>query len=307
MSKITKMLGIDYPIFQGAMAQISKAPLVGAVSEAGGLGIIASGGMSGPELVSEIRQTKALTKKPFAVNVMLMMKNCEELIDVLIAEGVKIITTGAGTPKPYMAKLKAAGVIVIPVVPSVKLALKMAELGADAVIAEGTEAGGHIGEVTTMALLPQVTAALSIPVIGAGGISDGRGMAAAFALGAQGIQMGTVYLTAEECPISVNYKQAIVAAQETSTVVTGRNNGAPVRTLRNKMTEKYLALEKQEVDREVLEELTLGSLRKAVVEGDVENGSLMAGQIAGNIKSVRSAKEITLSIMKEAQAVSLNI
>ena len=305
MTRITDLLGIEYPIFQGAMAQISTSQLAGAVSEAGGLGIIASGGMTADQLREEINKTRAITKKPFAVNVMLMMTNCDEIVDVIIESNVKIITTGAGTPKKYMPRLKEAGVIVIPVVPSAKLAKKMEDLGADAVVAEGTEAGGHIGEVATMPLIAAVTKAVSIPVMAAGGFSDGRGLAAALALGAEGVQMGTVYLASTECPIPDSFKEKVVESIETSTVVTGRKNGAPVRTIRNTMTTKYLEMESHEVPREELEKLTMGSLRKAVVEGDVENGSLMAGQILGNISTIRSVAQIHEDILTEYRHISL--
>lgn len=305
MEKITNLLGIKYPIFQGAMAKISMSPLVSAVSEAGGLGIIATGGMTVEELREEIGKTQRLTNKPFAVNLMLMMENCEEMVDVIIEMGVKIVTTGAGTPKRWMPKLKEAGIIVIPVVPSVKLAKKMEDLGVDAIVAEGTEAGGHIGEVATMPLVAAVTKAVSIPVIAAGGISDGRGLAAALSLGAVGIQMGTVYLASEECPVSRAYKEKIVASAETDTVVTGRSLGAPVRTIRNTMTTEYLALEKEEMGREELEKLTMGSLKKAAVDGDVDHGSVMAGQAVGNIANIRTVEEIHQDILKEYRAVSL--
>lgn len=305
MTKITELLGIEYPIFQGAMAQISTSQLAGAVSEAGGLGIIASGGMTADKLREEIKKTREITQKPFAVNVMLMMENCDEIVDVIIDSNVKIITTGAGTPKKYMPKLKEAGVIVIPVVPSAKLAKKMEELGVDAVVAEGTEAGGHIGEVATMPLIASVTKAVSIPVLAAGGISDGRGLAAAFSLGAVGVQMGTVYLASKECPIPDSFKQKVIESIETSTVVTGRRNGAPVRTIRNAMTDQYLALENQDVPREELEKLTMGSLAKAVVDGDVENGSLMAGQILGNIHDIRTVSEIHEAILTEYNQIVL--
>lgn len=305
MTEITELLGIQYPIFQGAMAQISTSQLAGAVSEAGGLGIIASGGMSADQLREEIQKTRAITNKPFAVNVMLMMENCDEIVDVILESNVKIITTGAGTPKKYMPKLKEAGVIVVPVVPSAKLAKKMEDLGADAIVAEGTEAGGHIGEVATMPLIAAVTKAVSIPVVAAGGISDGRGLAAAFSLGAEGVQMGTVYLASKECPIPDSFKEKVIESIETSTVVTGRRNGAPVRTIRNAMTTHYIELEHQDVPREELEKLTMGSLAKAVVEGDVENGSLMAGQILGNITSIRPVAQIHEDILKEYRAITL--
>ncbi|MHC5251182.1 nitronate monooxygenase [Listeria kieliensis] len=298
---ITTLLGTKYPIIQGAMAQIAKAPLVAAVSNGGGLGIIASGGMTGDELRAEIRKTKALTDKPFGVNLMLMMSNINELTEVLMEEQVKIITTGAGTPKSFMPVWKAAGITVIPVVPSVMIAKKMAKLGADAVIAEGTEAGGHVGETTTMALLPQVKDAVEIPVIGAGGIGDGRGVVAAFALGASGVQVGTRFLASEECPTHPRFKEAVLKAGDRDTTVTGRSAGSPVRSIKNKMIKEYLRLEAEHVSHDELEALTLGSLRKAALDGDTENGSVMAGQIAGLIKGIKPCKEIIAEMMTEAQ------
>ncbi|MGT2711069.1 nitronate monooxygenase [Streptococcus oriscaviae] len=303
MNRVTELLGIQYPVFQGAMAQISRHQLVSAVSNAGGLGILASGGLTAEEVREEIRLTKALTDKPFAVNLMLMMDNVAEIVEVLIEEGVKVVTTGAGTPKPYMPRLKEAGVIVIPVIPSVKLALKMQELGCDAVVTEGMEAGGHIGEMTSMPLTRQVAAHLDIPVICAGGVADGHGLVAAYALGAEGVQMGTVFLAATECPIPDSYKQAVLEAVDTSTVVTGRKFGAPVRCIRNSLTTKYLELESQDISRHELEKITMGALAKAVKEGDVENGSLMAGQIAGLVKEIKPAKEIIQQIFNEAKEV----
>ncbi|EMG26760.1 putative oxidoreductase [Listeria fleischmannii 1991] len=301
---ITTLLGIKYPIIQGAMAQIAKTPLVSAVSNAGGLGIIASGGMSADDLRAEIRKTKALTDKPFGVNLMLMMENIKELTDVLIEEGVKIITTGAGTPKSFMPIWKEAGIIVMPVVPSVMIAKRMEKLGADIVIAEGTEAGGHVGETTTMALLPQIVDAVSIPVVGAGGVADGRGIAACFALGAQGVQIGTRFLATEECPVHPNFKAAMLKASDRDTTVTGRKAGAPVRSIKNKMIKEYLRLEDENVDRDTLEALTLGSLRKAVLEGDTENGSIMAGQITGMITEIKSCEALITEMMEEAKRVS---
>ncbi|MGX7112638.1 nitronate monooxygenase [Gemella cuniculi] len=305
-TNITKLLGIKYPIFQGAMAQIARYELASAVSNAGGLGIIASGGMSADELRHQIHECKKLTDKPFAVNLMLMMQNIDELIDVIIEEEIKIVTTGAGTPRPFMEKLKSADIIVIPVIPSVKIAKKMEELGVDAVIAEGTEAGGHVGETTTMALLPQVTQAVSIPVIAAGGIADGRGVAAAYVLGAQGVQLGTLFLATEECPVPNSFKNAVLDATDTSTTVTGRRNGAPVRSIKNPMIKKYLELEYSNASRDELEELTLGSLRRAVYEGDVENGSVMAGQICGMITKVKPVKDVVEGLFKEADEVLNN-
>ncbi|WP_455494821.1 NAD(P)H-dependent flavin oxidoreductase [Gemella sanguinis] len=300
---ITKLLGIKYPVFQGAMAQIARYQLASAVSNAGGLGIIASGGMSPEQLREEIVNCKKHTDKPFAVNLMLMMHNINEIIDVVIEEGVGIVTTGAGTPRKYMPKLKEAGIKVIPVIPSVKAAKKMEELGCDAVVVEGMEAGGHVGESTTMALLPQVTSAVNIPVIAAGGIADGRGVAAAYCLGASGVQMGTVFLATEECPVSENYKNAILEAVDTSTTLTGTKFGAPVRGIKNELTKRYHELEEKSSTLMELEELTLGSLRKAAYEGDVENGSIMSGQIAGLVNEIRPVKDVIEGIFEEAQKV----
>ena len=300
---ITKLLGIKYPVFQGGMAQIAKHELASAVSNAGGLGIIASGGMSIEQIREEIVNCKKHTDKPFAVNLMLMMHNIDEIIDVVIEEGVGIVTTGAGTPRKYMPKLKEAGIKVIPVIPSVKAAKKMEELGCDAVVVEGMEAGGHVGESTTMALLPQVTSAVNIPVIAAGGIADGRGVAAAYCLGASGVQMGTVFLATEECPVSENYKNAIVEAVDTSTTLTGTKFGAPVRGIKNELTKRYHELEEKSSTLMELEELTLGSLRKAAYEGDVENGSIMSGQIAGLVNEIRPVKDVIEGIFEEAQKV----
>lgn len=304
---LTEMLQIKYPILQGAMAQIATYELASAVSNAGGLGIIASGGMSADALREQIRLCKEKTTKPFAVNIMLMMPNCPELVDVIIEEDVRVVTTGAGTPKPFMEKFKAAGIKVIAVIPSVKTAQKMEEIGVDAVVAEGTEAGGHVGETTTMALVRQVVSAVNIPVIAAGGIADGHGMAAVYALGASGVQIGTLFLVAEECPVPASYKQAVLDATDTSTTVTGRRNGAPVRSIKNPMIQKYVELENENASRDKLEELTLGSLRKAVHEGDVENGSVMAGQICGMLTEIRSTSDIIENLMKESKQVASNL
>ena len=300
---ITKLLGIKYPVFQGGMAQIARHELASAVSNAGGLGIIASGGMSIEQIREEIINCKKHTDKPFAVNLMLMMHNIDEIIDVVIEEGVGIVTTGAGTPRKYMPKLKEAGIKVIPVIPSVKAAKKMEELGCDAVVVEGMEAGGHVGESTTMALLPQVTSAVNIPVIAAGGIADGRGVAAAYCLGASGVQMGTVFLATEECPISDNYKNVILEAVDTSTTLTGTKFGTPVRGIKNELTKRYHELEEKSSTLMELEELTLGSLRRAAYEGDVENGSIMSGQIAGLVNEIRPVKDVIEGIFEEAQKV----
>lgn len=303
MNEVTKLLGIKYPIFQGAMAQIARWELVSAVSNAGALGILATGGISPEELREQIRKCKQHTNNPFAVNLMLMMPNIKEIIDVVIEEGVKIVTTGAGTPRKYMPVLKEADIKVIPVIPSVKAAKKMEELGCDAVVVEGMEAGGHVGTSTTMALLPQVTSVVNIPVIAAGGIADGRGMAAAFCLGASAIQMGTVFLATKECPVSNAYKNLIVEAADTSTTLTGMKFGAPVRGIKNELTKKYHELEERSSTLMELEELTLGSLRRAVYDGDVESGSVMAGQIAGLIREIRTVEEVIKNVMEESKEV----
>ena len=297
MKSITELLGIEYPIFQGAMAHIARYPLASAVSEAGGLGIIAAGGLSSEELREQIRRTQERTKKPFAVNFMLQMDNISEQVEVLIEEGVKIVTTGAGTPKPYLERLKQADIKVFPVISSVKLAQKMEQLGVDGIIAEGMEAGGHIGETTSMALIPQVAQAVTIPVIAAGGIGDGRGMAAAFALGAQGVQMGTAFLTVAECPIHENYQQAILQADDTATVVLDKTKGGAIRGLRNKLTER-------EKPNEVF---SLEVLKRATDIGDTENGAVMAGQIAGLFSEVKPAKALIEEVYAEAAAIYQNI
>ena len=304
---ITQLLGIKYPVFQGAMAQIARFELASAVSNAGGLGILASGGMSPEELREQIKKCKEQTTKPFAVNLMLMMPNINEIIDVVIEEGVKIVTTGAGTPRKFMPRLTEAGVKVIPVIPSVKAAKKMEELGCAAVVVEGMEAGGHVGTSTTMALLPQVTKAVNIPVIAAGGIAAGRGVAAAFCLGASGVQMGTVFLATHECPISIEYKNLIVEADDTSTTLTGMKFGAPVRGIKNELTKRYHELEAQSSTLMELEELTLGSLRKAVYDGDVENGSVMSGQIAGLVDEIRSVEQVIVDVLEEAKTTLANV
>ena len=304
---LTTLLNIKYPIIQGGMANISSAELVSAVSNAGGLGIIGSGGWDGVRLREEIQKCKQLTDKPFGVNLMLMNPHCDELSDIIIEEGVSVVTTGAGSPGPYIEKWKAAGIKIIPVVPSVALAKRMARLGVDAIIAEGTESGGHVGELTTMSLVPQVADAVEVPVIAAGGIADGRGFVAAIALGASGVQIGTRFLTATECPVHENYKLALIKAKDTDTVVTGRSVGVPVRCLKNPMTREYIKLEHQGVSAEELEYLTLGSLRKAVLEGDTKGGSVMAGQIAGMLSQVQSVAEIIEDITTHASTVFKNL
>ncbi|MGY3766599.1 nitronate monooxygenase [Vagococcus vulneris] len=303
---ITKILGIKYPIFQGAMAQISKYQLAAAVSNAGGLGIIASGGMSEEQLREEVKNCKKMTDKPFAVNLMLMAPNIPDMIKVVVEEGVKVVTTGAGTPKKYMDTFNEAGIKVIPVVPSAKIAKKMEDIGAVAVVAEGSEAGGHIGELSTMVLLPQVVAAVDIPVIAAGGIALGSSIAAVYALGAGGVQVGTAFMLAEECPIPQNVKEFVASTEEMDTVVTGRNGGAPVRSIRNKMIEQYIKWERENVPREQLEELTMGSARKAAA-GDIENGSVMAGQASGLVSEIKPAKEIIETMFNDARETIKNL
>lgn len=300
---ISKVLGTKYPIIQGGMAQIALAPLAAAVSNAGGLGIIAAGGFTADRLRDEIRKCKELTDKPFGVNIMLMAHNKEELAQVVVEEGVKVVTTGAGNPEQFMAMWKEAGIKVIPVIPSVKIAKKMEALGADAIVAEGTEAGGHVGETTTMALVPQVADAVSIPVIAAGGIADGRGIIAAYALGAQGVQVGTRFLATKECPTHENFKKAVVECGDADTLVTGRSLGGPVRSIKNSMTTKYLELERRGASRDELEELSLGSLRKAVLDGDTENGSVMSGQISGLVKEITTVEEAIISMFEDAKKV----
>ena len=283
-TKITELLGIEYPIIQGGMAWVAEYHLAAAVSEAGGLGIIGAGGAPASFVREQIQKVKEITKKPFGVNIMLMNPEADAIAQVVVDEGVKVVTTGAGNPGKYMAMWKEAGIKVIPVVASVALAKMMERAGADAVVAEGTESGGHIGEATTMTLVPQVVDAVNIPVIAAGGIADGRGFAAAMMLGAQAVQMGTRFVVAKESIVHENYKQKVVAAKDIDSEVTGRSTGHPVRCIRNKMTREYLKMEKEGASLEELEKVTLGSLRKAVVEGDVVDGTLMAGQIAGLVK-----------------------
>lgn len=298
-TRITEILGIEYPIIQGGMAWVAEHKLAAAVSEAGGLGIIGAGGAPAAYVRDEIRKAKELTDKPIGVNIMLMNPEADEIAKVVVEEGIKVVTTGAGNPAKYMEMWKAADIKVIPVVASVALAKLMERGGADAVIAEGTESGGHIGSITTMALVPQVVDAVSIPVIAAGGIADGRGFAASFMLGAEAVQMGTRFVAATESVVHEKYKAMIIKAKDIDSAVTGLSNGHPVRSIRNKMTKDYLKLEKEGADFMELEKLTLGSLRKAVVEGDVVNGTIMAGQIAGLVKKEQPCKEIIDEIMSQ--------
>ena len=299
-TRITELIGIEYPIIQGGMAWVAEHNLAAAVSNAGGLGLIGAASAP-PEVVrEEIIKCKELTDKPFGVNVMLLNPNADEVAKIVVEEGVKVVTTGAGSPAKYMKMWKEAGVVVIPVVASVAMAKLMERAGADAVVAEGMESGGHIGQTTTMALLPQVVDAVNIPVIGAGGIADGRGFAAAMMLGAEAVQMGTGFVVAKESIVHENYKDKVVKASDIDSEVTGTSTGHPVRSLRNKMTREYIKLEKSGADFMELEKLTLGSLRNAVIEGDVTNGTVMAGQIAGLIKDKKSCKEIINSIMDDA-------
>lgn len=300
-TKITEILGTEYPIIQGGMAWVAEYHLAAAVSNAGGLGVIGSASAP-PEWVREqIHQVRKLTSRAFGVNIMLMSPYASEVAEVVAQEKVPVVTTGAGSPEKYMSLWKEAGVKVIPVVASVAMARKMEKCGADAVVAEGTEAGGHIGESTTMTLVPQIVDAVEIPVVAAGGIGDGRGMAAAFMLGAQGIQIGTRFVTAKESMVHDNYKQAILKAKDIDSKVTGRTTGHPVRTLRNQMTREYLKREQEGASFQELEQLTLGGLRRAVVEGDTVTGSLMAGQIAGLIKKEESCSAIIEKMVQQAE------
>lgn len=300
MNRICEILNVKYPIIQGGMAWVADSNLAAAVSNAGGFGIIGTGSATADIVKKEIDNCRRLTDKPFGVNVMLMSPNTDEVIDLIIEEKPAGITTGAGNPAKYMERLKEAGIKVIPVVPTVALAQRMEKLGADAVIAEGTEAGGHIGELTTMVLVPQVAEALNIPVIAAGGVADGRGIAASFALGAEGVQIGTRFICSEECNIHQNYKDAVLKAKDRDAVVTGRPTGHPVRTLKNKLAKKFLKMEKEGASPEELEKLGAGALRLAVVEGDKDGGSFMAGQSAAMVREIKPCKEIVEEISKQA-------
>ena len=300
-TRVTELLQIEYPIIQGGMAWVAEHHLAAAVSEAGGFGLIGAASAP-PEIVrEEIRKVKELTDKPFGVNIMLLNPNADEVAKIVVEEGIQAVTTGAGNPEKYMSMWKEAGVKVIPVVASVAMAKRMERYGADAVVAEGMEAGGHIGNQTTMALIPQIVDAVNIPVIAAGGIGDGRGIAASFMLGAEGVQMGTRFVVADESIVHENYKNRIVKAKDIDSVVTGQSTGHPVRCLRNQMTKEYIKKEQEGVPFEELERMTLGSLRKAVMDGDILNGTVMAGQIAGLVSKRQSCKEILQEIMGEAE------
>ncbi len=293
--RLDKILGTKYPFIQGGMANIATGEFAAAVSNAGALGLIGAGGMDAETLRAHIRRCRQLTDKPFGVNIMLMNPAAPEMARIVAEEGVRVVTTGAGNPGAYVPVWKEAGIRVFPVVAATILARRLAGLGVDGIIAEGTESGGHVGEMTTMALVPQTVDAMrefGIPVIAAGGIADGRQLAAAFALGAAGVQLGTCLLVSAECPVHENYKQALLAARDSDTVVTGRSGGTPVRVLKNKMTRAYLAREKAGADKMELERFTLGALRRAVLEGDTETGSLMAGQVAGMLREVRPLADI---------------
>lgn len=302
-TKLTELLGIEYPVIQGGMAWVAEHKLASAVSEAGGMGLIGAGGAPASFVREQICRAKELTEKPFGVNVMLMNPEADEIARVIVEEGVKVVTTGAGNPAKYMAMWKEAGIRVIPVVASTAMAKLMERAGADAVVAEGMESGGHIGSLTTMALVPQVADAVSIPVIAAGGIGDGRSLAAALMLGAEGVQMGTRFVVAKESIVHANYKEKLIKAKDIDSEVTGMSTGHPVRSLRNKMTREYLRLEQEGAGFEELEKLGLGALRRAVVEGDVVNGTVMAGQIAGMVNKEQSCQEMIEEIMAEAEAL----
>lgn len=303
-TRVTELLGISYPIIQGAMARIADASLAGAVSEAGGLGIIACGGAPLEWVEQQVRAARAITDKPIGANVMLMDPNAAELAQLLVDLKIDVVTTGAGSPANYMDMWKSAGIKVIPVVATSALARRMERLGADAVVAEGTESGGHVGELTTMALVPAVCEAVSIPVIAAGGIADGRGIAAAFALGAEGVQMGTRFLTVDECTVADAYKEKILSAKDSDTIVTGRGTGHPVRCLKNKFSRGVRKLEENAAQNgDELEAMYVGSLRRAV-SGDVDGGSVMAGQIASLVSERKSAAQVIEEIMSEAASLA---
>ncbi|HSL93283.1 MAG TPA: enoyl-[acyl-carrier-protein] reductase FabK [Bacillota bacterium] len=301
MYRLTELLGIQYPIIQGGMAWVATARLAAAVSEAGGLGIIGAGHAPGVWVREEIKKAKRLTTKPFGVNIMLMSPHVEDVVEAVVEERVAVVTTGAGSPGPYLERLKVAGCRIMPVLSSVALARRMERMGVDAVIAEGSESGGHVGEIGTMALIPQVVDAVSIPVIAAGGIADGRGVAAAMMLGASAVQLGTVFICSEECEAHTGYKEAVLGAGDRDAIICGASTGHPVRSLRNQLTRQYLTLEKQGVDSEELEKLASGRLRLAFETGDRQMGSLMAGQSAGLVKEIRSAARIVVELVVGAE------
>ncbi len=303
MKKLNEILGTEFPFIQGGMANIATGAFAAAVSNAGAMGLVGSGGMDAEALRREIRTAKDNTDKPFGVNLMLMNPHIDDLAKVVVEEGVRFVTTGAGNPGKYVPAWKDAGIKVFPVVAAPILAKRLERYGVDGFIAEGTESGGHVGEMTTMALVPQVVDAVSVPVVAAGGIADGRQLTAAFALGACGVQVGTCLLASEECPIHENYKQAVLKAGANDTVVTGRTTGAPVRVLKNKMSQEYLRLEKNSPPLEELEKLTLGSLRRAVFDGDLDTGSFMAGQVAGMVHEIKPLRQIFEELMAGYEAV----
>ena len=300
-TEVTKLLGIEYPIIQGGMAWVAEYHLAAAVSEAGGLGLIGAASAPAEWVRQQVQEVKKLTDKPFGVNIMLMSPYADEIAKVIVEEKVPVVTTGAGNPEKYMKMWKEAGVKIIPVIASVAHAKRMERCGADAVVAEGCESGGHIGETTTMVLVPQVADAVSIPVIAAGGIADGRGIAAAFMLGAKGVQMGTHFVVTTECQVHENYKKAVMKAKDMDSVVTGRSTGTPVRILKNQMALQYLKLEQSGADKEEMEKLTLGGLRRAVLEGDMRHGSVMMGQVAGMCKEIRPLQDILDSLIHESE------
>lgn len=301
MKLLNELLGTRYPIIQGGMANIATGEFAAACSNAGALGLIGSGGMNAEELRANIRRCRERTDKPFGVNIMLMHPEADTFAQIVVEEGVRVVTTGAGNPGKYLPQWKQAGITVIPVVSAAILARHLEKMGADALIAEGTESGGHVGEMTAMALVSQVVDAVNLPVIAAGGIADGRQMAAALALGACGVQVGTCLLVSEECPIHPNYKAALLKAKDSDTIVTGRIGGTPVRVLKNRMSREYVRQEKAGADKMELEKFTLGSLRRAVFEGDTNTGSLMAGQVCGMLHEIRPVADILAELDQGAR------
>lgn len=305
-TRVTELLNIKYPIIQGGMAWVADANLAAAVSNAGGLGLIAGGAAPAEVIRQEILKVREMTDKPFGVNIMLLNPNTEDLADLVVEMKVPVVTTGAGSPVKYIQKWHDAGIKVIPVMPNAQQAKRVEKYGADAVVVEGCEAGGHIGEMTTMVLTPETADTVSIPVITAGGVADGRGLAAAFLLGAEGVQVGTRFLSAVECNISQAYKDMVIKAKGSDTTVTGRSNGHPVRALKNRMTRKYLEMEKEGLSFEELEHLTVGSLRKAVKDGNVDEGSFMSGQSAGLVHKIQTCQEIIEEMFSEAEDILKN-